>query len=86
METEKKNKSKFEPLVPLGIFLIVFGALITAVPVMPASWLGNKEIEFADMMINVISGLAFLVWGLVWFYVGYRRYQKSKEPQPDEKL
>jgi hypothetical protein len=76
-ETQKK-KPTFEPLVPLGIFLVIFGAVITAVPIMPESWLGNKEILFADKIINITSGLAFLTWGGAWFYVGWKRTQRAK--------
>ncbi len=73
------KKPTFEPLVPLGIFLMVFGVIITYSTVYP--------VEFADKMVDLVSGLAFLVWGGAWFYVGWKRTRKLKESKPpDAKL
>jgi hypothetical protein len=76
----KPKKPTFEPLVPLGIFLVIFGAVITAVPVMPESWLGgtDRAIGELDKVVNYVSGLAFLIWGGAWFYVGWKRTQRAK--------
>ena len=43
-EKPKHKKPSFEPLVPLGIFLVIFGAIITVVPFLPVSMLGNREV------------------------------------------
>jgi len=73
------KKPAFEPLAPIGIFLMVFGVIITYATVYPT--------QFADKMVNLISGIAFLVWGGAWFYVGWKRIKKLKEQQrKDEKL
>jgi hypothetical protein len=87
----KHKKPSFEPLVPLGLFLVIFGAIITSVPVMPESWLGQggREIGEMDKIVNFVSGLAFLLWGGAWFYVGWKRTKKMREAesqQKDEKL
>jgi hypothetical protein len=87
----KHKKPSFEPLVPLGLFLVIFGAIITAVPIMPASWLGQgtREIGEMDKVVNLVSGLAFLIWGGAWFYVGWSRTQKLRKAElqkKDEKL
>jgi hypothetical protein len=87
----KHTKPSFEPLVPLGLFLVIFGAIITAVPFMPASWLGQgvREIGEMDKVVNLVSGLSFLIWGGAWFYVGWSRTQKLRQAalqKKDEKL
>ncbi len=85
----KHKKPSFEPLVPLGIFLIIFGVMITIVPFLPASLLGDKEIGSTDKIVNLLSGFAFLAWGGGWFYVGWNRTKRMKEAAPqkkDEKL
>ena len=88
-EKPKHKKPSFEPLVPLGIFLIIFGAIITIVPFLPASMLGARQVEFADKVVNFVSGLAFLTWGGGWFALGLRRTRKIREAglqKKDEKL
>jgi len=69
METPEK-KMQFEPLVPLGIFLIFFGIIITYAATIPT--------DRIDKLVNLISGLAFLAWGAGWFYVGWRRIKKNR--------
>jgi hypothetical protein len=78
METPKKKRQEFEPLVPLGIFLIVFGLVITYAASIPPEW--------SDKIVDLAAGLAFLTWGGAWFYVGRRRSQKAREQRKDEKL
>jgi hypothetical protein len=85
----KPKKNTFEPLVPLGLFLIVFGVLITIVPFLPASLLGEKEIGSIEKIVNLVSGFAFLAWGGGWLYVGWNRAKRMKEAalqKKDEKL
>jgi len=72
------KKPTFEPLMPLGIFLVIFGLIITYSTVYPP--------EFADKMVDLISGLVFLVWGGAWFYVGWKRTKKARTQEKDEKL
>lgn len=67
---EEKKKPQFEPMVPLGIFLSFFGLVIIYATRIPE--------DFIDKMVNLISGLAFLVWGLGWFLVGWRRRKKNQ--------
>ncbi len=74
----KHKKPSFEPLVPLGIFLVIFGAVIVAVPFMPGSWLTGKEMTRVDRRVDYVSGLAFLAWGGAWFYVGWKRMKKAR--------
>ena len=77
-DKKKGTKPTFEPLVPLGIFLIMFGVIIVYATIIPK--------DFVDKMVNLVSGLAFLIWGGVWFYVGFMRMRKMRERQKDEKL
>jgi len=83
------KKPGFEPLVPLGLFIVIFGVIITAVPFLPASLLGGKPIVWTDKLVNFFSGLAFLAWGGAWFYVGWKRTRKARAAavqDKDEKL
>ncbi len=74
---EQEKKPQFEALVPLGIFLMFFGAVITYAATIPT--------DRIDKLVNFICGLAFLAWGGAWFYVGWRRTRKEKPPK-NEKL
>ncbi len=71
---EQKKRPEFEPLMALGIFLFIFGAMVTYATSVPE--------EFWDKMVNLSSGLVLIIIGISAIIAGWRR---AKKP-PDEKL
>lgn len=73
----RERGREFEPLAAIGVFLLMFGAIIT--------WATTVPEEFWDRMINLAAGLTLLAIGLFCFLMGRSRAKKAargsdKEP------
>jgi hypothetical protein len=67
--TTPSTSPPFDPLRPVGVFLIGFGLLVAAAPIAPFV----KPLPAADLVIDVMAGLVIAGIGAAFYFVGRRR-------------
>lgn len=76
MSQDKAKEKNFQPLQPVGIFLIFFGAATAAASLL--------SMPLADKLINLVSGLLLVAIGVFCLWISWRRIRKQnltkKEP------
>ena len=71
MSAPDKTPTDYDPLQPLGVFLVVFGlAVLLALFV---------DMPPMDRFINLAAGLTVSGIGLAFWLVGHRRLKKIRE-------
>jgi len=64
----KAEAKGFEPTIPVGIFLSIFGVVVIGAALL--------DMSFADKMINAVSGLVLVAVGVFCYVIGWARKRR----------
>ena len=77
MTQNKAEERGFEPTIPMGVFLAVFGAVVAGAALL--------DMSFSNKMINLISGGLLLAIGAFCIALGRRNIKKRAKIAKEKK-